>query len=217
MILYHGSQAKNVTPTYGLGATHHDFGAGFYLTDAKDLAREWAVYTPNGRDGFVHAYELNLDGLKVHDFRNSSVLAWVAELMKHRDASDTDVYRRRAREFVRKYAEAVEDADVIVGWRADASYFYIVKMFVRDEVGVECMPELLHLGGFGLQYVLKSSKAYSHLKIAGAVESVEYAKYHAAYEERDLAAREKMRDLIADANFNRLERLFTDTIKEAAQ
>ena len=37
--------------------------------------------------------------------------------------------------------------DVIKGWRADASYFYIAKAFVRDEIDVEILEELLLLGG----------------------------------------------------------------------
>ena len=32
MILYHGSQVENFTPTYGLGNDTHDYGRGFYTT-----------------------------------------------------------------------------------------------------------------------------------------------------------------------------------------
>ena len=39
--------------------------------------------------------------------------------------------------------------------------------------------------------------------------------FHAAYEARDGAARNKMRTLIADPEFNRLERLFADVLREA--
>lgn len=33
IMLYHGSAAESVTPTFGLGNDHHDYGRGFYLTD----------------------------------------------------------------------------------------------------------------------------------------------------------------------------------------
>ena len=45
MRLYHGTQDAVVEPELGLGQDQHDFGKGFYLTDAEerlfnDLIRE---------------------------------------------------------------------------------------------------------------------------------------------------------------------------------
>lgn len=34
---------------------------------------------------------------------------------------------------------------LIKGWRADASYFYIAKAFVRDEIDVDILEELMML------------------------------------------------------------------------
>ena len=48
-------------------------------------------------------------------------------------------------------------------------------------------------------------------------QSVEFDAHHAAYEERDAAARRRMRELIADPKFNRLERLFSDVLREGGQ
>lgn len=158
--LYHGSQNELVEPKHGFGQEHHDFGRGFYLTDAPDLAKEWSVYRPNSHDGWVHAFDLDMEGLNVLDFRDKGAFAWVAELMRHRDADDSAAYRRRAPLFIEKFGVAGADGfDVQVGWRA----FYA---------------------------------------------------NHAAYECRDVAARDKMRELIADQKFNRLERLFSDVIRE---
>lgn len=36
--LYHGTHAKEVIPTYGLGNDKHDYGRGFYLTESIKLA-----------------------------------------------------------------------------------------------------------------------------------------------------------------------------------
>ena len=164
MRLYHGSQNELVEPQYGLGLDHHDFGRGFYLTDDPELAREWSVYRPKSKDGWVHAYDLHMDGLRVLDFRDRGVFAWLAELMKHRDADESAAYRRRAPFFIEKYGVLDADHyDVHDGWRADASYFYIVKAFVRDEVDADCMESLLKLGHFGLQYCVKTQKAYANL------------------------------------------------------
>jgi len=215
MVLYHGSQVEKFTPTFGLGKEQHDFGKGFYLTDSPTLAQEWSVCRPDAHDGWVHAFDLDTDGLKVFDFRSANPLAWVAELMKHRDADDSAAYHRRAAVFVQKYRVDVSDADVIVGWRADASYFYIVKAFVRGDVDVDCLPQLLKLGGFGVQYVVKSQAAYDRLKAISAKRmKVRFDVFHSAYDERDVSARRKMRELIDDPSFNRMGRLFFDLVKE---
>lgn len=73
---------------YGLGNDHHDYGRGFYLTDSADLAREWAVCRPDQSVGWLHAFRLNDTGLRVLEFQEIGVMAWMAELMKHREARD---------------------------------------------------------------------------------------------------------------------------------
>src|SRR5574344_3100101 len=89
LILYHGTPDKIVKPVFGLGDEKHDYGKGFYLTDSLDLAKEWAVCRPNDTNGWVHNFELDTDGLKILDFGKNNVLAWLAELIKHRDAAYT--------------------------------------------------------------------------------------------------------------------------------
>lgn len=217
--LYHGSPNAAVKPEYGLGDVRHDFGKGFYLTDSPELAKEWSVYRPKSQDGWVHAFDLELNGLKVLDFRQADkVFAWVAELMKHRDADESAAYRRRAPSFIKKFGIDTESCDVLVGWRADASYFYIVKAFVRGEVDADCLPDLLKLGGFGVQYVVKSQAAYAQLRpLPELRQAVRFDEHHVAYEMRDGAARVRMRELIADPSFNRLERLFVDFVREVRQ
>lgn len=216
MKLYHGSQAENFVPTFGLGQDRHDFGRGFYLTDVEELAKEWSVYKPKSQDGWIHVFELDLEGLRVLDFRERNVFAWVAELMRHRDADDSAAYRRRAPLFIEKFGVMdMDDYDVVVGWRANASYFYIVKAFVRGEIDPDCLPGLLKLGGFGIQYVVRSPRGYEHLHALPELrQRVLHAVYHKSYEDRDSSARGKMYDLVADVKFNRLERSFNDLIRE---
>ena len=146
--LYHGSQEENVKPTFGLGSSRHDFGAGFYLTDSAELAMEWSVCRPGCGDGWIHAFDLDVDGLKIFDFRNADVLKWVAELMKHRDADESSAYRK-----------------------------------------LHPLPDLR--------------------------QNVSFAAYHPAYENRDGEARDAMRRMIADPEFNGLERVFSDLTRGA--
>ena len=200
--LYHGSPNKVVIPQYGCGDDKHDYGRGFCLTDDIELAKEWAVCRPDEKNGWVHKYELECDELKILDFKEYDVLAWLAELMKHRDAADSKRYRMLAEKFIAKYGKDTDEYDVIKGWRADASYFYIAKEFVRDNIDIDILEELLLLGELETQYCVKSERAYSRLhEITGELLSVEYAEFNDRYNKRDVEARKNMRDLVnSDAN-----------------
>lgn len=202
IILYHGTPNKIVTPIFGGGEEKHDYGKGFYLTENIELAKEWAVCRPQEANGWVHKYELDCDSLKIFDFQEASIMAWLAELMKHRDAAESKRYKMLAAKFIDKYGIDTSNYDVIKGWRANASYFYIAKEFVRDNIDVEILEELLSLGGLGIQYCIKSELAYENLsEIRDGLLSVAYSEFNQKYNQRDDNARKRMRDLVnSDAN-----------------
>ena len=157
----------------------------------------------------MHKFELDCDGLKILDFQKLNVLAWLAELMKHRDAADSKRYRMLASKFIEKYGVDTEDYDVIKGWRANASYFYIAKEFVRDNVDIDILEELLSLGGLGIQYCIKSGQAYSQLhEKKEELLIVEYTEFNEKYNERDITARQKMKALI-DSEENKVTHVFS--------
>ena len=210
--LYHGSEAKEVLPTFGLGNDRHDYGRGFYLTESRDLAMEWAVYKPNSQNGWLHQFTLNTDELKILDFTQLNILCWLAELMKHREAADSKRYRMLSTKFIEKYAVPTDSYDVIKGWRANASYFYIAKAFVRDEIDVDILEELMTLGGLGIQYCLKSQKAFDNIvENTTALQPVDFTEFNLKYNTRDITARENMRELI-DSDRNKVTKVFSTLI-----
>lgn len=212
--LFHGTPDKIVVPTYGKGQEKHDYGRGFYLTERVDLAKEWAVCRPNEANGFVHQYELDINGLKILDFQEKSVLAWLAELMKHRDAADSKRYRMLAQKFIAKYGVDTNEYDVIKGWRANASYFYIAKEFVRDNIDMDILEELLSLGGLGIQYCIKSELAYSRLhEVQSELKIIPYIEFNEKYNQRDITARQKMRELV-DSDANCVTKVFSTLFEE---
>lgn len=214
VILFHGTFNKDVKPAYGLGNNKHDYGKGFYLTENIELAKEWAVCRPDEINGWVHKFELDLEGLRILDFEEHDILAWLAELMKHRAADDSRRYRILAEKFMNKYGIDTSDYDVIKGWRANASYFYIAKEFVRDNIDMEILPELLSLGGLGIQYCIKSEKAFSQLhELSEGLIQVDYSEFNAKYNQRDINARKKMRELI-DSDTNKVTNVFSTLFKE---
>ena len=209
IILYHGSPNKVVVPRYGFGEGKHDYGKGFYLAENVELAKEWAVCRPDETNGWVHKFELDVTDLKVLDFQKHNVLSWLAELMKHRDASDTRRYKVLSKKFISEYGIDTNGYDVIKGWRADASSFYIAREFVRDNIDVEILEELLSLGGLGIQYCIKSELAYSKLtEIEDGLIYVDYNVFNERYNERDVTARKKMRELV-DSDANKVTNVFS--------
>lgn len=209
IILYHGSPNKVVVPQFGFGEGKHDYGKGFYLTENIELAKEWAVCRPDEMNGWVHKYELETDDLRILDFQEHNILSWLAELMKHRDASDSRRYKVLSKKFIDEYGIDTSEYDVIKGWRANASYFYIAKEFVRDNIDIEILEELLSLGGLGIQCCIKSELAYSKLtEVDDGLISVDYSEFNEKYNERDIIARKRMRELV-DSDANKITNVFS--------
>lgn len=209
VILYHGSPNKEIVPVYGGGNDKHDYGRGFYLTDKLELAKEWAVCRPDEENGWVHKFELDCSDLKILDFEEKDVLSWLAELMKHRDAADSKRYRMLSVKFIDKYGIDTSNYDVIKGWRANASYFYIAKEFVRDNIDLGILEELLSLGGLGIQYCIKTELAFEKLlERREELIEIEYSEFNPRYNQRDIDARRKMRDLV-DSDANKVTKVFS--------
>ena len=142
------------------------------------------------------------------------MLTWLAELMKHREASDSKRYRMLAKKFIDKYGISTDEFDVIKGWRANASYFFIAKEFVRDNVDISILEDLLSLGGLGIQYCLKTELAYERLtELRDELQIVEYGIYNEKYNQRDVEARRHMKSLI-DSDHNKVERVFSTLFEE---
>ncbi len=214
IVLYHGSMDKVIVPTFGRDEEKHDYGKGFYLTESIDLAKEWSVCQYSRKEGFVHKYELDITDLRILDFEERGILPWLSELMKHRDASDSKRYKMLAKQFIDKYGVDSNGFDIIKGWRANASYFFIAREFVRDNIDLDILPDVLRLGDLGIQYCVKSEKAYSRLKeIPSALLRVEYDEFNAKYNERDIRARKNMKELI-DSDKNKVSKVFSTILEE---
>ena len=78
--------------------------------------------------------------------------------------------------------------DVIRGYRADDSYFSFAKDFISNAISVQHLAHSMKLGKLGIQYMLRTDKAFSHLQYIGTQE-VDTITYHAKYLQRDLKAR----------------------------
>ena len=189
-ILYHGSENIIKEPLFLKGNIHNDYGLGFYCCSNESLTKEWAA-RKNGF-GFVNRYSLRDDHLKILDLTKppyNDVLYWVALLMNNRELSVDlkDNYPRELKYLFDKYLLDVSKYDVVVGYRADDSYFHFPAAFVRSEITLESLNEIFKAGDLGKQYVLISKRAFGLLKFVDykAVSSVSKEDYYKRKDKAD--------------------------------
>lgn len=166
MKLYYGSKTLLTHPQFGEGNPTNDYGLGFYLTPEKNMADLWASQYQEG--GYTISYSLDLNGLSVcalSDSSELSVLRWIALLTKHHFSYRQKVEYRSVMEWLdRHFSFPVDEHDVIVGYRADDAYFNYSLGFVAGDISLETLSKAMKLGQLGVQYVLKSKKAFERIK-----------------------------------------------------
>ncbi len=188
MIIYHGSENVIYSPAFGAGNSNNDYGKGFYCTESIELSKEWAC--KRDRDGFSNCYELNVEELKICNLNDDyNILNWLALLTKYRGYWQRMSIAEEAKEFLQKnYLIDVSEFDVIRGYRADNSYFSFVQDFIMGTISLQKLSTAMRLGNLNDQIVLKSKKAFEHLKFI-SYEKAEAAIYFAKMLERDKQAR----------------------------
>ena len=191
MIIYHGSKDILEKPEFGKGNKKNDYGLGFYCTENVELAKEWAC-SNNETNGYANQYEIDLSDYKVLDLREEkySILNWMALLLKFRTFDINTPISAQAKEYIlENFYVDVEEYDVIIGYRADDSYFSFAKDFINNTISVEQLAEAMHLGELGIQIVLKSKKAFDTLKYK-SYELAECKEYYVKRVSRDKKARD---------------------------
>ena len=166
--IYHGSKQVVEVPTFGLGRKNNDFGLGFYCTESNALAKEWAVSSL--RDGFSNRYTLETEYLNILNLNSPdyTILNWMAVLVEHRLFSiRTPIVRRAKQYLVEHFGINVNAFDLIVGYRADDSYFDFAEAFLSNTITVEQLSRAMRLGKLGEQIVLKSQFAFSKIRFEG--------------------------------------------------
>ena len=166
--IYHGSEKIVEKPIFGGGRKKNDFGLGFYCTASKELANEWAV--SNLYDGISNCYTLDTEYLNILNLNSSdySILNWIAVLVEHRVFSIKNPVARRAKRYLLdNFSINVNAFDLIIGYRADDSYFDYAESFLNNAISVEQLARAMKLGKLGEQIVIKSKFAFSRLKYEG--------------------------------------------------
>lgn len=69
---------------------------------------------------------------------------------------------------------------MIIGYRADDSYFSFAKDFINNTISVQQLAKAMNLGNLGMQIVLKSQKAFEKIKYI-TYEIADYRKYYVKF------------------------------------
>lgn len=162
--VYHGSASRVKVPYYGYRNSGNDFGKGFYLTLDSCLAEEWAL-SKKGYKSYVYKYTLNLQGLRVLRLDSSSpedILAWICLVAENKDLGYFGPLLQKNLMVLQSIygVKDWKDYDVIVGYRADDSFFSCIKSFLEYEMSLEKLTKAIKKGCFATQIVLKSKKAF---------------------------------------------------------
>lgn len=189
LIIYHGSQQIVKVPRFGIGKKYNDYGCGFYCTENMELAKEWACPVKN--DGYSNKYILHLDGMKVMHLTRGrfNILNWLAILLAHRKFDITSPVGSSARDFILdRFMPDTAGVDVMIGYRADDSYFSFAEDFVNNTISLRDLNRAMQLGTLGEQVVLLSRRAFQQIEFI-EYEIADYREYYYKRAERDQNAR----------------------------
>ena len=184
--LYHGSEFIINNPVFGKGSPKNDYGQGFYCTRDIEKAKEWAAQ--KGNQGYCNVYEIDTTNLNFLYLNNSkySILHWMTLLLQNR----TQKIHNEALDFLYKHFSLdISKYDIIVGYRADDSYFKYAKDFLLDAITIESLSKAMKLGNLGIQTVIKSEKAFNRIEFIEA-QPVQTQIYYENFFNNETAAKE---------------------------
>ena len=189
LIICHGSQQIVEVPKFGIGKKYNDYGQGFYCTENTELANEWAC--PLKNDGYSNQYTLHLDGLNVMNLTKDefNILNWLAILLANRKFDINSPVGNSAKEFIlSRFVPDTPNVDVMIGYRADDSYFSFAEDFVNNAISLRDLSLAMRLGTLGEQVVLLSERSFKQIEFIG-YEIADYRVYYYKRAQRDQSAR----------------------------
>ena len=193
--IYHGSNHIIEQPVFGAGKPYNDYGRGFYCTEYLELAKEWACSANS--DGYANHYQLDCNELSVLNLNapEYNILNWLAILLENRKFNVPEGLPQRAKIYLlENFKVEYKKYDVIIGYRANDSYFSYAGDFVSGTLSLSDLSEAMRLGKLGEQVVLKSKKAFEALTFVEAVKAPRH-EYFAKYKSRDEEARVRYRHI----------------------
>ena len=208
--LLHGTDHIIEVPDIHIGNPHNDYGMGFYCTRVDEMAREWAC--KKNTDGFVNSYDFDTEGLKVLNLLDGThtVLNWMALLLQFRTFKLDSEVAVDARDYlIGHYSIDLTGFDVVIGYRADDSYFQYAESFVSNTLPLRSLNKALK----GEQTVVISQKGFNRLYFVNAY-PVSKSVYYPKFLDRDTKARDTYRKEIKKSKSYRDDIFVLDILRE---
>jgi len=200
--IFHGSSEIIDNPQFGKGNLHNDYGLGFYCTENLELAKEWACSNVSG--GYANKYSIDLTKLSVLNLseKEYNILNWISLLLNNRTFSVNNQVASEGKDYlIQNFMPNIDDFDIIIGYRADDSYFAFAQDFLNNAISVKILANAMKLGNLGEQIVIKSKKAFELLLFENA-ERVDGNIYFNKRKERDDKARN---DYLKKERFDKID------------
>ena len=166
--IYHGSDHIIEKPKFGYGKPYNDYGIGFYCTQNPDMAKEWGVGIDH--NGYANRYKIECDGLTILDLNapGYTMLQWLTILLENREFDTSAPLAAEAKEYLMNtFHLDYKSADIIIGYRADDSYFSFASDFINGAISYRQLCNAMRLGKLGQQFVLKSKATFEQLEFLG--------------------------------------------------
>ena len=88
----------------------------------------------------------------------------------------------------------ISGQDILIGYRADDSYFSFARDFIGNAISLEQLSEAMYLGDLGEQVVLKSEQAFRQIYYRGS-SLADKNMFYPLRMSRDQAARKRYREI----------------------
>lgn len=212
--LYHGSEIRITKPQLSAGKMTNDFGQGFYCTDDSNLAGEWAC--KRGTDGFINAYQLDYTDLNILDLNcgEYNVLNWISILLQNRTFRiDTPIALSAKQYLLSNFAVDVSPYDIVIGYRADDSYFSYATAWLSNRISINQLSRALVLGQLGEQIVLRSDRSIGALQYVDS-EPANKSSYYPQFFSRDSQARKDYQKITKGYDASRKALYILDILRE---
>lgn len=139
-----------------------------------------------------------------------NVLNWLAVLADNRTYWEKNSISENAKNYLKgNFLIDLSSYDIIIGYRADDSYFSFAKNFVSNAISLPQLQEAMKLGE---QIVLRSEQAFRQITFIEAAPA-EANEYYAKKAARDRAAQKEYRNRVrSQSHINEL--LMIDIMRE---
>lgn len=158
------------------------------------MAKKWGVGKEH--NGYSNQYKIDCDGLSVLNLnKNHTMLHWLTILLENREFEVSTPLAAEAKEYLIKNCHLDYSVyDIIIGYRADDSYFSFAADFINGAISYRQLSNAMKLGKLGLQFVLKSRRAFEKLEFQG-YEIADSRQWYKRKSFRDKSARRQYFDI----------------------